>query len=190
MHLVRWVGSSAFACCSFYGRCSIKPSSDFFTMRFVRWTICSINTGAPTMNDSEWLRRIHADTQAMKKDTAKIAFASRMMFLLLLACTIKYLDLWKYIAVWYESAYDLSMKHVISKIPKIFWSDGSNWSPGAIDVPAPSKGRNSNREPNSMLRDWTQQCLGLIDNALIIGNQCNGKHRHRKLNSLHLCDDF
>jgi hypothetical protein len=72
------------------------------------------------MNDSEWLRRIHTDTQAMKKDTAKVAFASRMMFLLLLACTIKYLDLWKYIAVWYDSAYDFSMKHVISKIPKFF----------------------------------------------------------------------
>jgi len=56
----------------------------------------------------------------MKKDTAKIVFASRMMFLLLLACTIKYLDLWKDLAVWYDSAYDLSMKHVISKIPKFF----------------------------------------------------------------------
>ena len=43
------------------------------------------------MNDSEWLRRIHTDTQAMKKDTAKVVFATRMMFLLLLACTIKYL---------------------------------------------------------------------------------------------------
>ena len=72
MHLVRWVGLSASACCSCYGRCSIKPSSDFFTIRCVRWTICSINTGAPTMNDSEWLRRIHTDTQAMKKDTAKV----------------------------------------------------------------------------------------------------------------------
>ena len=77
-------------------------------------------SGASKMNDSEWLRRIHTDTQAMKKDTAKVAFASRMMFLLLLACTIKYLDLWKYLAVWYDSAYDLSMKHVISKIPKFF----------------------------------------------------------------------
>jgi hypothetical protein len=77
-------------------------------------------SGAPIMNDSEWLRRIHTDTQAMKKDTAKVVLASRMMFFLLLACTIKYLDLWKYIAVWYDSAYDLSMTHVISKIPKFF----------------------------------------------------------------------